>query len=62
MKNRGPFNAYISAVGHYFPEKVISNQILCLTTSIRQMNGFEQEPELPSEDLLKLPANIIHGS
>ena len=26
MKNRGPFNAYISAVGHYFPEKVISNQ------------------------------------
>ena len=26
MKNKGPFNAYISAVGHYFPEKVISNQ------------------------------------
>jgi len=26
MKNRGPFNAYISAVGHYFPEKIISNQ------------------------------------
>ena len=26
MTNKGPFNAYISAVGHYFPEKVISNQ------------------------------------
>jgi 3-oxoacyl-[acyl-carrier-protein] synthase-3 len=26
VKNTGPFNAYISAVGHYFPEKVISNQ------------------------------------
>jgi len=26
MSHKGPFNAYISAVGHYFPEKIISNK------------------------------------
>ncbi|MCI0473696.1 MAG: 3-oxoacyl-ACP synthase, partial [Ignavibacteria bacterium] len=25
MSNKGPFNAYISSVGHYFPEKIIDN-------------------------------------
>jgi 3-oxoacyl-[acyl-carrier-protein] synthase III len=25
MRHRGPFNAHISAVGHYFPEKIIDN-------------------------------------
>ena len=25
MSNKGPFNAYVSAVGHFFPEKVIPN-------------------------------------
>jgi len=26
MKNKGAFNAYISAVGHYFPDKVVDNK------------------------------------
>jgi len=25
MSNKGPFNAYISAVGHFFPEKIVDN-------------------------------------
>ena len=25
LKNEGPFNAYISSVGHFFPERVIDN-------------------------------------
>ncbi|MCU0372590.1 MAG: ketoacyl-ACP synthase III [Ignavibacteria bacterium] len=25
MNNKGPFNAYISSVGHYFPERIVDN-------------------------------------
>jgi 3-oxoacyl-[acyl-carrier-protein] synthase III len=57
MANRGPFNAYISAVGHYFPEKVISNQFYVdyLDTSdewIRTRTGISErrfaEPDQPT--------------
>lgn len=68
MSNKGPFNAYVSAVGHFFPEKVIPNSYYenYLETTdewIKTRTGISErrflEPDQPTSYMAIRAANMI---